>query len=141
LLRDGFWYLIGLDHSRGEQRTFRIDRIDGDVERLPDTHFERPEGFDPRNAVPSDPKQIGATEVVATATVAIDAAAAPAVVAELGESRLLSRHPDGSVEVDVPCANLPAFRSWLLGFLDHAEVLEPDEVRTHVVEWLEASRR
>ncbi len=34
LLRDGFWYLIGFDHGRGEQRTFRIDRIEGAVETL-----------------------------------------------------------------------------------------------------------
>jgi len=141
LLRDGFWYLIGLDHSRGEQRTFRIDRIEGDVESLPGTRFERPAGFDPRQALPGDPKAIGATEVVPTAVVAIDAGSAPAVVAELGEDRVRRRHDDGSVEVDVPCANLPAFRSWLLGFLDHAEVLEPEDVRAHVVAWLEASAR
>ena len=27
LLRNGYWYLIGLDLGRGERRTFRIDRI------------------------------------------------------------------------------------------------------------------
>ena len=141
LLRDGFWYLIGLDHSRGEQRTFRIDRIESDVEALPDTRFERPAGFDPRQALPGDPKEIGATEEVPTARVAIDAGAAPAVVAELGEDRVRRRYPDGAVEVDVPCANMPAFRSWLLGFLRHAEVLEPEELRTHILGWLESSRR
>jgi proteasome accessory factor B len=139
LLRDGFWYLIGLDHSRGERRTFRIDRIEGTVESVPGTTFERPLGFDPRQALPGDPKVIGATEEVPTAAVVIDAGAADTVVAELGESRLRARRPDGSVEVDVPCANLPAFRSWLLGFLDHAEVLAPADVRAGVIEWLEAS--
>jgi hypothetical protein len=40
--------------------------------------------------------------------------------------------------VSVPCANLPAFRSWVLGFDDHAEVLAPPHVRADVVAWLEA---
>jgi predicted DNA-binding transcriptional regulator YafY len=53
----------------------------------------------------------------------------------------MARHADGSVEVDVPCGNLAAFRSWLIGFLEHAEVLSPPDVREHVIEWLEAAGR
>ena len=43
---------------------------------------------------------------------------------------------DGSVELDVACANLDAFRSWVLGLGDHAEVLGPPEVRAAIVDWL-----
>ena len=32
----------------------------------------------------------------------------------------------------------PAFRSWVLGLLEHAEVLGPEELRADVVGWLEA---
>jgi predicted DNA-binding transcriptional regulator YafY len=141
LLRDGFWYLVGFDHARGERRTFRIDRIASDIEVLDGRTFERPEGFDPRDAMPSDPKLIGAGESGADARVRIEAARAGAAVAELGEHRVVARDADGSVEVDVPCGNLPAFRSWLLGFLEHAEVLSPPDVRAHVIEWLEAAGR
>ncbi len=49
-----------------------------------------------------------------------------------------ARHADGSVELLVPAANLDAFRSWLLGMLQHAVVLGPPDVRAHVVEWLNA---
>ena len=49
LLRDGFWYLIGFDHGRGERRTFRIDRILGDVTAIAGRTFDRPAGFDPRD--------------------------------------------------------------------------------------------
>src|SRR5580765_4327325 len=35
LLRSGYWYVIGFDHGRGEQRTFRIDRISGEVQPVP----------------------------------------------------------------------------------------------------------
>lgn len=136
LLRDGFWYLIGFDHARGERRTYRIDRIVGDVAIVPGRTFERPVGFDPRDAMPADPKQIGAGDDVRDARVLIDGARSAAAVADLGEHRVAVRHADGSVEVDVPCANLPAFRSWVLGFVEHAEVLAPDDVRAHVVAWL-----
>jgi predicted DNA-binding transcriptional regulator YafY len=141
LLRDGFWYLIGLDHGHAEQRTFRIDRIEGAVDVVAGSSFERPPGFDPRTAMPDDPKMIGATEEVPLARVRIDAARAVDAVRDLAEDRVLSRHDDGAVEVEVPCANLPAFRSWLLGFLEHAEVIGPPDVRDHVVEWLEAVPR
>jgi predicted DNA-binding transcriptional regulator YafY len=141
LLRDGFWYLIGFDHGRNEQRTYRIDRIAGGVESIPGSTFERPAGFDPRGAFPDDPKLIGATETVPLARVRIDRGRAGAAVRDLAEERVLWRGEDGAVEVEVPCANLPAFRSWLLGFVEHAEVLEPEDVRAHVIGWLEAVGR
>ena len=40
----------------------------------------------------------------------------------------MRRGADGSIEVEVPCANVPAFRSWVLGLLDHAEVVGPPDV-------------
>ena len=137
LLRDGFWYLIGYDHGRQDRRTFRIDRIDGTVEPIPGRSFERPEGFDPRDAFPDDPKLIGADAAPPDARVLIDAARAASALAEVSVDRVRDRHDDGSIEIDVPCANLPAFRSWLLGYLEHAEVLEPEDVRADVIGWLE----
>ena len=44
LLKNGFWYMIGLDRARGERRTFRIDRIDGAVTLLAGEHFEHSRG-------------------------------------------------------------------------------------------------
>ncbi|HSJ90538.1 MAG TPA: WYL domain-containing protein, partial [Ilumatobacter sp.] len=57
---------------------------------------------------------------------------------QVGPERVRVRHDDGSIEVAVPCGNEPAFRSWLLGYLDAAEVLAPVDVRDGVVAWLEA---
>lgn len=138
LLRDGFWYLIGFDHERGERRTYRIDRIDGHVEVVPDSVFDRPDDFDPRDAFPDDPKLIGADAAVPDARVVIDAPRAARAERELGEARVAERRSDGSVVFDVACGNLPAFRSWLLGYLEFAEVIEPDAVRDDVIAWLEA---
>ncbi len=138
LLRNGYWYMIGFDHGRGERRTYRIDRIassvmiDHDRER-----FERPADFDPRAAFPDDPKMIGADANVPDARVRIDEPRASAAARDLGEDRVVRRDEDGAIEVMVPCANGPAFRSWLLGYLEHAEVLEPPSVRSDVIAFLE----
>jgi proteasome accessory factor B len=136
LLRDGFWYLVGFDRSRGERRTFRVDRVAGDIEVDQASTFERPD-LDLRTAFPEDPKMLGAEADERHATVLVDPARARLVERELGADRVVRRHPDGSVELTVPCTNLVAFRSWVLGLLDHAEVLEPSDVRDHLVDWLE----
>lgn len=137
LLRDGFWYLIGYDHGRQDRRTYRIDRIEGAVEVLAGQSFERPAGFDPRDAFPDDPKLIGADPKLPDARVLIDAARAASAEREVGVDRVLVRHDDGSIEIEVPCANLAAFRSWLFGYVEHAEVLAPEHVRAEVIGWLE----
>ncbi len=134
LLRAGFWYVIGHDHLRGEVRTFRVDRIEGDVEPVEDEHFERPDGFDPRVVFPDDPKAIGGGE--GTAIVRIDAPVAPSVLREVRDEAVVARHADGAVDVVVPCANDAAFRSWLFDLGTHAEVVGPLDVRSRVVGWL-----
>jgi proteasome accessory factor B len=139
LLRSGFWYVVGNDHEHGELRTYRVDRIEGDVEVDAATSFERPPDFDLRAAFPVDPKQLGADGAeVTVAIVRVDGSRAAGVERELGADRVVARAADGSVDVEVPCANIPAFRSWVLGLLDHAEVLGPPDVRTAVVDWLTA---
>ncbi len=140
LLRDGFWYVIGHDHGHDEQRTYRVDRIEGAVTVGPPGQFERPGGFELLHAFPSDPKVLGAVgvSVDAVATVRVDAERAVAVERELGVERVVARHDDGAIDVEVPCANVDAFRSWVLGLLDHAVVIGPPDVRRHVVDWLTA---
>jgi predicted DNA-binding transcriptional regulator YafY len=134
LLREGFWYLIGHDVAHGAIRTYRVDRIDGDITTGEGDGFERPTNFDPRAAFPSDPKEIGESQRVAT--VRIDVARAALAVRELGEDTIVRHRGDGSVDVEVPCANLDAFRSWLMGWGVHAEVVAPADVRAAIVEWL-----
>jgi proteasome accessory factor B len=142
LLRGGFWYVIGHDHGRGEQRTFRVDRIDADdvdggIVVGSAGSFERPGSFDPRTAFPADPKQIGGVgEERIDAVVRIDAVRARAIERELGADRVIERGDDGSILVTVPAGNPAAFRSWILGLLDHAVVEGPEELRTHLVDWL-----
>jgi predicted DNA-binding transcriptional regulator YafY len=132
LLREGAWYVMGHDLGHGTVRTYRVDRIEGPVRVGPPDVFERPVGFDPKSAFPDDPRLLG-DEPSQRAVVRVDAARARWV-----ESAVVRRLDDGAVEVEVPCANLDAFRSWLFGLGVHAEVVSPPDVRTAVVEWLRA---
>jgi len=137
LLRGGFWYLVGHDALRDAKRTFRIDRIDGEIDIGESASFDRPSDFDPRSAFPADPKQIGhAVDDAIEATVRIFAPRAAATERELGADRVLVRHADGSIDVLVPATNVDAFRSWVLGFVDQAVVIEPPAVRAAMVAWL-----
>ncbi|MFM8856120.1 MAG: helix-turn-helix transcriptional regulator [Actinomycetota bacterium] len=143
LARHGKWYVIGEDAEIGELRTFRLDRIDGDINLLTDSSFERPDDFDVRSSFPADPKVLpGAIDVGAeVARVRVDSSDTGVVVSQYGEAALVSRAPDGSGVFDIPCANVDAFVHWLLGFVDRAEVLEPAPLRAYVVSWLESMSR
>ena len=136
LLRDGFWYVIGWDVDAAEVRTYRPDRIEGDVTTGEAGVFERPADFDARTAFPADPRLLG-DEPEARARVRVDATRAVRALQSARPEEVMVQHNDGSVELEVPCANLDAFRSWLFGFGEHAEVLGPPGVRTAVVSWLE----
>ncbi|MEP7113873.1 MAG: WYL domain-containing protein [Ilumatobacteraceae bacterium] len=136
LLREGFWYVIGHDVGHNEVRTYRVDRIDGSIEQGIGAEFERPEGFDPRAVFPADPKELG--EGGQSAIVRIDNTRATFAVRELGEESIVRRLDDGGVEVEVPCSNLDAFRSWLFGWGVHAEVVGPADVRDGLIDWLRA---
>ena len=141
LLRGGFWYVIGHDHDRDEQRTFRVDRFDPDPDGITvgePGSYERPPSFDPRSAFPADPKEIGHDAFDGVqALVHVDHVRAAAIERELGGERVV-RRDDRGIVVSVPASNLPAFRSWVLGLLEHAVVLEPVDVRDDIVAWLAA---
>ena len=136
LLREGFWYVMGHDEGHDEVRTYRVDRIEGTVTRGEGDEFERPADFDPRAVFPADPKELGDGDQVAI--VRIDQARATFAERELGPESVVRRLPGGDVEVEVPCANLDAFRSWLFGWGVHAEVVGPPDVRDGLIEWLRA---
>lgn len=139
LLRDGYWYVVGHDHAHDSVRTYRVDRIADDtgVEVGSPGSFEKPADFDIRAVFPADPKLLGEPESADTvAVVRIVGARAALVASEIGEASVVARAADGSLDVEVPCVNRDAFRSWLLGLTEHAEVLSPADVRAEVIDWL-----
>jgi len=137
LFRNGHWYGVGFDPDRGAIRAFRADRIESDVEPGPAGGFERPEGFDPGSALRDEPWRFGDEEPV-EARVLVSPAQAGWVEADLGARAVAERRDDGSVVVRLAVTNREAFRSFVLGLLDHAEVLDPPELRADMVGWLSA---
>jgi len=56
----------------------------------------------------------------------------------VGSDKVERREDDGSVVVRLRVAGFPALRYWILGLLDHAEILEPLAFRTEMHAWLAA---
>jgi proteasome accessory factor B len=131
----GHWYVSGRDRLTDEVRHFRLDRVEGEVGTGERDSFERPE------ASPgplSQPWEFGEGEEV-VATLLVDAEQADWARRHLGADQVQERRSDGSTVFAVPVTNWPGFRSFVLTFLDHAELLGPDELRADLVSWLRQS--
>ena len=67
----------------------------------------------------------------------VDAQHAPWVIDYLGANSVCERRSDGSVVVEEEARNLEMFRSFVLTFLEGAEILAPPELRRDMQVWLE----
>lgn len=132
----GRWYLNGFDHVRGEDRWFRMERIEGPVVAVaPPRAFERP-----LEAVPGlqlDPWVLGGGADATLAEVWFDPAVRATIRASIDDGSVVSDDGSGLVAT-FSVTNREGFRSWLVSFLDRAEVLGPPDLRAEVVAWLEA---
>jgi len=138
LSRGGFWYIIGFDDLRNDRRVFRVDRIEGVITKDEPKSFKRPADFDLSKAVPTEQELLRDGDGVSkTAIVLVDASLAPRVRAEFGQVSVAKERADGSIEFEIPCANMAAFRVWLFAMVERAEVLSPPEIRSQVRAWLQ----
>jgi proteasome accessory factor B len=133
----GHWYVVGHDQARDAVRAFRADRIASEVEVGEPDAFEVPDDFRPDDHVEDRAWMFGDGEPV-TVDLLVDAGYLVGALAVLGSDATVDERPDGSAVVSVPVVDRAAFRSEVLQFLDHAEVLRPAAVRDDVVAWLEA---
>jgi predicted DNA-binding transcriptional regulator YafY len=132
--RNGQWYLAGFDRGRSEARTYRLDRMTGTPEPVGEPGaFARPNGA---GEAPPPPWLLGDDEEV-VAELLVDPIQAEWAIATVGAAAIVDRRPDGSVVLGLTVTNRAAFRSFVLGFLDHAEVLGPPVLRGDLVGWLE----
>lgn len=133
----GRWYLTAHDRDREDLRNFRLDRIDAEVTVGEATFEPRPV---PESAARREPWEIGGTGQT-VAKVIVDRPLAAWAERRLGTDRIAQRRADGAVVVAVPVTNDEAFRSFVVEFLEHAEILEPPELRASFTEWLETMVR
>jgi proteasome accessory factor BC len=132
--RAGRWYLVGWDRDREAPRTYRVDRI----ESL-GTSGEAGSGAVPESFTGGDAglEPWRDDEEAERVLVRVDAVEGPRVVAEVGERAVTERSSDGSVLLQLGVSSFDVFRSWVLGLLDHAEVVGPPQARAAVVSWLQ----
>lgn len=128
--RRGKWYLIGRDESSDEIRSFRIDRVEGVIHLThpsrPGPEYEIPEGFTVQGYLDRPPFVQGT--LPDKAIVRFDTSTAWWVERSQPWLRL---EPDGDLgsTAVVEVSDDSGFISWLLGFGEGAEVLEPPRLR------------
>jgi proteasome accessory factor B len=132
----GRWYLTGFDHDRDDQRNFRLDRIEGEVMRTGDAI----DPGRPRRAAsgPLRPWEMGGEEQT-VAKLLVDGSHAASAARQLGPDVVSEPAADGGVVFHVPVMQPEAFRTFVLGFLEHAEILEPVQWRSELVAWLNSA--
>lgn len=126
------WYLSGSDIGRAEQRLFKLDRIAGAVRIAAgkDPDFDSP----PPATVhwPADAEADVHARVAFTPEIAF-------LVEQRAGARRDAERPDGRVDVIVKVPDEHRFVSWVLGFGDDAEVIEPAGLREATIARLRAA--
>ena len=134
--RFGHWYLVAFDVDRDAVRTFRVDRIEGDVTRSELGDVVVPGDIDVEAALPDEPWQAEGEDRVEM-RIRVDAPLSRRVADEVGEDKVVARHDDGSIDLVLGVSSFASIRSWVLGLLDHAVITEPPVFRDDMVAWLE----
>jgi proteasome accessory factor B len=136
--RKGAWYLVGRDDSSGEQRSFRLDRVVGDIHQVDPSHpgpeFEVPAGFRPQAALETPPFLQG--EVLASARVRFAPSTAWWVEREAPWLELTPQEGGGG-EAILGVTDAEGFLDWVLWYGDGVELVEPADLRLALRQRLE----
>ncbi|MDX6535904.1 MAG: proteasome accessory factor, partial [Gaiellales bacterium] len=136
-LMGGHWYVIGRDHDRDDVRTFRLDRVRGDVRFATrrERDFRVPPEFDPSAYRNRAPWQLGEGEEQATILVAPDAAWL--VERAVGQYGTMEHRDDRSLLYTTAVADWQELAGWLIGLDGLATPLSPPELVERVASALE----
>lgn len=132
----GHWYVVGYDRGRAGVRAFRADRIEGDIEVGEDDEFTAPDDFRPDDHVEARAWMFGDADPTMV-ELRIDRDYVESALTTLGSDARVDREDGDGAFVSVPVVDRAAFRTVVLGFLEHAEVVRPPDVRDELVAWLE----
>jgi len=131
ICKAGVWYLAAFCHLRDDFRTFRVDRIRG--VKVLDNKFTPSEGFDIgqywKQAVKGYEQRKGEYPV----KIKIDKKMAGIVRRYIWGGELITNAKDGSLIWQMEADSLEYATSFALSLGQHAEVLEPDELRKKVI--------
>ncbi len=133
----GRWYVVGRDLDVGEMRVFRADRIEGDLVATESAMFTVPADFRADAYLAEQPWEYGEGRPTPV-RIRIDSGHVGELAGQVAPDTPIERDTDGSVVIELKVLSFNGLRSFVLGFLDHAEVLSPPEARDAITEWLEA---
>ena len=133
-------YVIGYCHLRDSIRTFKIERIES-AELTPEPYVIPPD-FDANEYLGSS-WGIVVEEEVKTIRLRIED---PEIMRIMGEtvwhpSQVLETQKDGSAIMTLKVTDTYELLSWILGWGEKMEVLEPPEIREAVIDTAEAVRQ
>ena len=131
--RRGRWYVVGFDKTREAERNFRVDRVEGPLQLSEAEAFVRPAGAG--EVKDRAPWEFDDSEEI-VASILVDADQAGWARSLVGNEAVVDERSDGAIVIEVAVSNVAAFRSFVLGFRHHAEVLAPAELRSEMVDWL-----
>ena len=123
--RSGRWYVTGYDHDHAMSRTYRLDRISSEIEVSDRDAFDQPPAPAQKFLFPWE---IGEGEPIRV-RVLVDADHADLMISQTSVHCVEARNADGSAVMVFACVNWDALQSFVLGFLDHAEIVAPIELR------------
>ena len=86
--RFGHWYLVAWDLDRAAVRTFRVDRIEGEVTRGEAGDAEVPEDVDVEAALPDEPWEVEGEDRIEM-RIRVDALEARRVADEVGQDKVV----------------------------------------------------
>jgi len=132
-------YVIGYCHLKDSIRTFKIERIE--AAELTSEPYAIPPDFDANEYLGSS-WGIVVEEEVKTIRLRIED---PEIMRIMGEtvwhpSQVLEKQKDGSMIMTLKVTDTYELLSWILGWGEKLEVLEPPEIREGIVETIEATR-
>jgi predicted DNA-binding transcriptional regulator YafY/signal transduction histidine kinase len=120
----GAWYLVGHCHKRGDTRTFRVDRIAALAPT--EARFDIPDDFD------LETYRREHIYVPSADAVAVHVHLEPLARARVGAAwpvGAVTHNQDDSAEIVIECEGFEWVTSWVLGFGEHAWIVQPEEAR------------
>ena len=134
----GHWYLTAYDPEAGQEKRFRVDRIEGEISNGPKGSGVAPTGARGAGDLPSVPSAADDAEAEEVLVLEVLGASAWRLERELGSTYVTERLDSGGVVFSIPIRSWAQARPWVLGLLDQAVVRSPTAARSSMVEWLES---
>jgi len=129
-------YVIAYCHRTNSLRTFKIERIE--VIELTTEPYTIPPDFDPNAFLSSSWGIVVKGEVKTIRLKFIPQIARVTEETVWHPSQVLEKQGDGSVIMTLRVTDTVELRSWILGWGEKVEVLEPDEIREKIVKTAKA---